>query len=305
MPIPEDLYTLHGDPPRLDGPVLLYSFTGFLDAGSASEGAVEHLLDTLDHRVVATFDQDELVDYRSRRPRMTFAEDRYAEVEDDPLVLREVTDATGTRFLLLAGPEPDLRWNQFVAAVIGLVERLGVRLAASMSGVPFPVPHTRPVRLTAHATDPALITGHSPWVGTVQIPGHVAGLLELRLGQAGHPALGFAAHVPHYLAQVPYPRASVALLDAVSGATGLMLATEALRAAAETTDAEIAAQVARNEENLPIVHALERQYDAFAGSAGRSGVGGLGPLPSGEEIAAQVQDFLAEIEGRSGGDDGS
>src|SRR6185436_3670615 len=108
------------------------------------------------------------------------------------------------------------------------------------------VPHTRPSGVTAHATDPALVAGREPWVGTVQVPGSIGNLLEYRLGQAGHQAMGFAVHVPHYLSQAEYPDAAVALLENVAGATGLSLPTAELREAAQRTREQIDEQVAES-----------------------------------------------------------
>ncbi|MFI5101481.1 MAG: PAC2 family protein, partial [Actinomycetes bacterium] len=144
--------------------------------------------------------------------------------------------------------------------------------------------------------------GRTSWVGALEVPGHVSGLLELRLGRSGHQAMGFAAHVPHYLAGTEYPRAALALLEAVSAATGLLLPLDALREAADRTDAETDAQIAQNPENVKAVTALEQQYDAFVAKSGGvpgSAAGGDGtPIPSGEEIAAQVEQFLAEMDER-------
>jgi predicted ATP-grasp superfamily ATP-dependent carboligase len=295
---PEDLYHLHDEAPELGHPVLLHSFTGFLDAGSAGRLATEHLLATLDARVLATFDTDELLDYRARRPRMTFVEDRFTDMSTADLVLYELTDAEGTPFLLLTGPEPDFQWQRFVAAVHGLVERFGVRLTVGITAIPWPAPHTRPVALTAHATDRSLVGGRTPWVGTVEVPGHVSAVLELKLGEAGHAAMGFAAHVPHYLAQVDYPQASVALLQAVSRATGLALPSDALRLVAERTDEQIRSQLGNGGEYAAAVRALEEQYDAAAGD--RPGIG-VGPdVPTAEEIGDQVEQFLAGLDGDDG-----
>lgn len=305
MRVPEDLYVLHADlpptapPDPRGGPVLLHGFSGFLDAGSAGALAVSHVLATLPHRELATFDADELIDYRARRPRLTFDGDHYAAVESAELVLHEVHDGAGTRFLLLTGPEPDFQWTRFVAAVRGLVERLGVRLTVGMSAIPWAAPHTRPIEITPHATDPSLVTAGPAWVGRIEVPGHVAGLLELRLGQTGHPAMGFAVHVPHYLAQIDYPRAAVTLLEAVSHATGLVLPTEALRLAADTTEGQIATQFAESSEYSAAVRALEEQYDAVAGA--RAGLAAAGPVPTADEIGAQVESFLAELDDRSEG----
>jgi predicted ATP-grasp superfamily ATP-dependent carboligase len=292
------MYQMHGDAPPTDAPVLLHNLTGFLDAGSAGRLAMEQILATLEHRVVATFDIDAMYDYRSRRPRMTFLSDHYDQVDLPELLLHEVRDSDGTRFLVLHGPEPDFAWQRFTDAVVSLVDRLAVSLTVGAHAVPWPAPHTRPVGITAHATDPGLIADRTSWVGALEVPGHIAGLLELRLGETGHPAMGYTAHVPHYLSAVDYPRAAVALLEAVAASTGLSLPIDALRESATRADLEIAAQVSSSDGNAEAVQALEAQYDAFVGQQGLPLLGdGDGSLPSGDEIAAQVEHFLAQRNG--------
>ncbi|GAA1573894.1 PAC2 family protein [Actinomadura kijaniata] len=294
---PEDLYELDADLPELTGPVLLHSIDGFVDAGSVGQLVREHLLDALDHRVIARFDVDSLIDYRARRPTMIYDRDHWASYDAPELVLRLLHDEVGTPFLLLTGPEPDRMWEGFVAAVRSLVDRLNVRLVVGFHGIPMGVPHTRPVGMTSHATRPELIT-RSSWFDKVQVPGSAAALLEYRLGESGHDALGFAVHVPHYLAQTTYPTAAVAALDAVIAATGLVLPSAALREAALTTDAEITEQVSGNEEVEKVVRALEQQYDAFAGAADRESLlAEARDMPTAEELAAQFERFLAEQDG--------
>ena len=302
MPDPQDLYTLHPMPTDLGRPVLLHSLAGFLDAGAAGRLAVEQLLRALDSTPVASFDVDSMYDYRARRPRMTFLSDHYETVELPELELSLLHDVSGTPFLLLHGVEPDFGWQRFTEAVRTLVDRFSVPLTVGMHAVPWPAPHTRPVGLTAHASDPELVAGRTSWVGALEVPGHLAGLLELRLGRSGHRAMGFAAHVPHYLAGTEHPRAALALLEAVSAATGLLLPLDALREAADRTDRETDAQIAQNPENVDAVHALEQQYDAFVAQAGGvpGSTGGTAAqqLPSAEELAAQVEQFLAEMDER-------
>ncbi len=304
MAAPAELYRFEPGEPPGSYPILVHSFWGFLDAGGAGRLAVRHLLDTLDNRVIARFDLDSVLDYRARRPRMVFDADHYAEVDMPELLLHEVRDVTGAAFLVLAGPEPDFRWDAFTSAVIELVDKLDVELVVGLAAVPWPAPHTRPIALTAHGTSRGLIEGHLPWVGTMEVPGSVNGLLELRLGKAGKDAMGFAAHVPHYLSQLDHPRAAVALLEAVSAQTGLVFSLDGLREAAERVDAEVAAQVGQSEENLSQVQALEAQYDALVESrTGASPGVPEGPLPSADEIAAQVEQFLADLD-RGNGDEG-
>jgi len=163
------------------------------------------------------------------------------------------------------------------------------------------VPHTRPLGVTAHGTKPELVVGSRPIVDRLQVPGSVASLLEFRLGEQDRAAVGFAVHVPHYLAQAAYPAAAVALLESVTRATGLSLPDEALREAAQRTDEEIGRQVEASEEITELVQALEQQYDAFVDAAGREGLlaDEMGNMPTAEELGAQFERFLAEQQGRT------
>jgi predicted ATP-grasp superfamily ATP-dependent carboligase len=309
---PRDLYQIHdtgaaatdrpvGADQTPTGPVLLHVLTGFIDAGQAGALARDHLLATLEHRPVATFDVDQLLDYRSRRPPMIFVADHWESYDDPRLVLHEVTDVAGVRFLLLEGAEPDVQWERFVTAVHGLVEAIGVRLTIGVHGIPMGVPHTRPTTVTAHATRSELVAGRDAWVGTVQVPGSVTNLLELRLGQAGHDAMGFAVHVPHYLTQAEYPDAAAVLLENVAAVTDLTLPTAALREAAEGTRAEIDKEVAGSTEVAAVVRALEQQYDELVAARGGDAPGdeqgllaGRRGFPTADELGAELERFLAE-----------
>jgi hypothetical protein len=292
---PNELYELADDLPALNEPVLVQALTGFVDAGSAIQLTREHLLEHLDGRVLATFDLDQLLDYRSRRPTMVFIEDHWESYEEPKLALHLMRDQLGTEFLLLAGPEPDLQWERFIAAVTGLVERLGVKLTIGLNAIPMAVPHTRPVSVTAHATDQRLLGDRESWLQRVQVPASVGNLLEFRLGKAGHDAMGFAAHVPHYLAQATYPAASELLLDSISETTGLALPTGGLREAAKLVRDDVDKQIADDEQASRLVSSLEAQYDAFVRGRENSLLAeDPGPLPTADELGAELERFLAE-----------
>ncbi len=294
-----ELYEVDSDAPQLDGATLLWYFEGFIDAGAAGRLVTEHLLAKLEHKVVASFDVDRLIDYRSRRPIMTFAKDHWERYEKLELVTHLVHDAAGTPFLLLVGPEPDHEWERFAVAVSDMSERLGVGLAVGFHGIPLGVPHTRPLGVTAHATRPELVTGDRPLPNQLQVPGSIAALLEFRFGEAGRDAAGFAVHVPHYLAQAAYPAGAVKLLEAVTGLTGLSVPDDALREAARRTDAEINRQVEASTEVTEVVQALEQQYDAVAEADAQSDLldGNPENMPTAEELGEQFERFLAEQQG--------
>jgi predicted ATP-grasp superfamily ATP-dependent carboligase len=292
MPDPQELYEVVGELPALDRPVLVQAMTGFVDAGSATRLAREQLM-TGDPTLVVRFDIDALLDYRSRRPTMVFVEDHWESYEEPTLAIYQLADAHGVPYLLLTGPEPDLAWERFTVAVTDLVDRMGVRLTVGFNSIPMAVPHTRPTGVTAHASRPDLITGYEPWIQRVQVPGSAGHLLEYRLARSGHDSMGFAVHVPHYLAQTDYPQAAELLLTSLSKATGLMLGTDELRESATSVRAEVDRQIAENPDAVELVESLEAQYDAYT----RGRVGNLlassGPLPTAEELGAELERFLA------------
>jgi len=171
-----------------------------------------------------------------------------------------------------------------------------------MGAVPMAVPHTRPIAVTHHANRPELLSGDSPWRGELQIPSSAQALLELRLGEWGHPAMGFVAHIPHYLAQLDYPRASVELLEQVERAVRLTIDLTELREEAHTRGEEVNNYLASNPEVAEVVQALEQQYDSFARAEqeGSSLLAENEPMPTGEEIGQQFEQFLAGLDSPEG-----
>lgn len=277
------------------GPVLLHALRGFVDAGSTGEIAAEHIVSQLTTTRLATFDVDQLLDYRSKRSLMTFASDRWTAYDEPFLAIDHVRDADGTGFLLLHGTEPDLQWERVIAAVRGLVERFHVSLTVGFHGVPMGVPHTRPLTLTAHGTRAGLTEDYTSFFGTVRVPSSISALLEYRLGEAGHDALGFVVHVPHYLAQSEFTPAAVVALQHVERATGLDLVTGRLAAAAADATIEVERQVAESGEVLAVVKALEEQYDRFASRLGRpSLLAEAAPIPTADELAAEFERYLRQ-----------
>jgi hypothetical protein len=281
------------------GPVLVHSLDGFLDAGNAAALASRALLEQSSGRVVASFDVDAFYDYRARRPPMTFAEDHYEDYDAPRLVVRLNHDSLGTPYLLLTGPEPDTHWEAFALAVRSVVETLKVRLTVSLGAVPMAVPHTRPVMLTNHATSPDLLLTENVWKGQIRVPASAQALLELRLGGWGHRAMGFVAHIPHYVAQFDYPAASAALLESLEVVTGLQWDLADLEAAGEAKMTEIAAQIEDSAEVRDVVTGLEQQYDAFHRPETEGDALPLAEekdLPTGEELGAEFERFLAGLD---------
>jgi proteasome assembly chaperone (PAC2) family protein len=285
--------------------MMLY-LEGFIDAGNAGRLLAEHLLRAFSHETIARFDVDRLIDYRSRRPLMTYDDNRWESYDPPELALHLLRDAAERPFLLLTGPEPDHEWDLFTEAVLAIAARLEAGPAISFLGIPAGMPHTRPLGVIAHATREELMTGYQRLPSRIQVPGSAPALIELRFGEAGRDALGFAVQVPHYLAQAVYPPAALALLGAMATSTSLDLPDTDLREASERTNEAIERQVAESAEVGELVRALEQQYDtvtAEAAEAAENPVSGLlaegEAMPTADELAAQFERFLAENQDRT------
>jgi hypothetical protein len=270
-------------------PVLVHLCDGYMDAGAAGRTVAETMLAELEHEVLVEFDVDQLHDYRSRRPTATFDTDTWTGVQDFVLRIEVVTDLSGHRFLLLHGPEPDTQWNRFIAAVLEVCRELGVETLLTGHGVPVAVPHTRPTLITTHATDRSLATGNPSWIDRIDVPAGISGVLEYRAGEAGLTAIGFVAHVPHYLAQSTFHQAAVAIMRRFAERAALDLPAGVLEELVSTNNASIDAEVMADNDLPALVHALEEQYEKVARVPSEN-------LPSADEIGAAVEAYLAEQE---------
>ena len=278
------------------GPVLVHGLEGFTDAGHAVRLATAHLREVLEAEPLATFAVDQLIDYRSRRPVMTFKDNQFTSYATPKLEIHALRDTAGKVFLLLSGLEPDLSWERFTTAMRLLIDRFGVTRTIGLNAIPMAVPHTRPIGVTAHSSNVELTGDYQKWDGEITIPGSADALLELRLAEHGHPTLGFAVHVPHYLAQSDYPEAAQKMLECLIDNTGLQIPLTALGEAAARVREQVDQQIRGNEEVEGVVSALENQYDAYITAEERrsSLLASSGDLPSGDELGAEFERFLAE-----------
>lgn len=296
-----ELYSLVFPAPALGdstgkGPVLIHGLQGFSDAGHAVKLATEHIRKSNHSELVARFNADEFIDYRSRRPAVTYSFDHFAEYKEPRISLHAVTTAEGNRFLLLSGLEPDMKWDAFSHAVTRLSADLGVRLTIGLGSIPLSVPHTRPTGSSSHSRDLELLTGLNTWPGEFRLPGSADSMLEVKLAEQGFRSMGVTAHVPHYLAQSEYPAAAIRLVEDINHVSGLNLPIAELEQAQQDFQQQLESQVSGNQEVLGMVSHLEQVYDEFIKR--RRGPDSLTPgdrpLPTGEEIGAELEQFLAQ-----------
>jgi len=283
-----ELFEVH-EQRSMQGPVLVVCLEGWVDAGHGAATAVATLLaDPPTHQLV-TFYGDHFIDQRARRPVARIVNGVTTELTWPRTQIRYGQDATGADIVYLVGPEPDFHWGQFVDAVVGLALGWGVRLVVGLGAFPAPAPHTRPVKLaaTAPAASAELVAQVGVVQGELEVPAGVLAALELGFGAVGIDAVSLWARVPHYVAAMPFPEASVALIDGLSAVSGLALDSSALRAVADSSRRQVDELVADNPEHVAMVRKLEESIDASEGNPL-----GIDEVPSGDELAAELERFL-------------
>ena len=268
--------------------VLVCGLESWIDAGFAAARARSTLTEAAALEPVARFDADALVDHQARRPTMHLADGVNTRLTWPVIELSAGTDRQGTRFLFLSGAEPDHRWQRFSGEVVDLVRHAGVELVTALGAYPAPVPHTRPVKVVSTATTRELAdrVGYMP--GELDVPAGINAAIERACADAGVPAVGLWAQVPHYVANFPYPASAVALLEALERLTGLGTDRAALEGAAADARKRLDELVAANPEHTQMVRQLETVYDDQSSNL---------TIPSGDELAAELERFLRNQEG--------
>jgi hypothetical protein len=269
--------------------VLVVALDGWVDAGLAASTAVTALTETIDFEPYAIFDDEELIDLRARRPRLSIIDGVNEALDYSQPVVQIGTDRLGSGIALLSGPEPDFRWRRFSAAVLEMAEVMGVRMLVGFGGFPAGAPHTRPVRLASTASTPQLAAQVGYVDGSVEVPAGVHAELERAFAVAGLPAVGLWARVPHYVSAMPFPPAAVALLDGLAAVSGLVIDTDVLTEAADAARTKVDELIEASNEHAAMVRQLERNVDFLEGTP--TGLSEM-DVPSGDELAAELERYL-------------
>jgi proteasome assembly chaperone (PAC2) family protein len=273
------------DRPELDRPALVMVLKGWIDAGMGADEAAQVLVDRLEHHTIARFDADQLLDWRARRPTMRLEDGINTQLTWEETELSWAKDKAGNDVLLLVGNEPDHAWLAFSEQVVDLAVDLGTRLVIGLGAYPAPAPHTRPPLVAASASSEELTTGLIR--SSIEVPTGVQGMIERRAAIRGLDAIGLWVQVPHYVASMPYPAASLALLETASSVGGLDLPTADLAERAIANRTRLDQLIQQNPEHLSMLQQLEAQADEAVANLQLSGT-------SGDDLAAELERFLRE-----------
>ena len=277
--------------PELNRPVLIAGFTGWNDAAEAASLAVDTLREEWGAERFGAFIGEEFFDYQSVRPQITLVEGVTRVVEWPENVLYATSggvEALGGRdAILVSGPEPNFRWKSFCQAFVDLGREFDASLVVTMGALLADVPHSRPVSVSANAQDPSLVENLKLSASRYEGPTGVTGVLHRYVAESDLPAVSFWASVPHYLPSVPSAPAALELLQTFQTLVGGLLDTSQLERTSEDYQRQVGAAVSQDSDLTSYVQMLEERYDAQADGDPRD-------LPSGDELASELEEFLRE-----------
>jgi hypothetical protein len=275
--------------PTLTSPLLVVMLQGWIDASSAANAAMNRLVKETGATALLSFDPDEFLDFRARRPTMELRQGINTRLDWPSIELMIGSDINGKEVLLLTGHEPDSKWNHFSAVVGELATQLGVRKMIGLGAYPFATPHTRAVNLSCTSPSSDAIAA-LPYVrSSVDVPAGIEAVLEHVLTGRGIPSVGIWAQVPHYATSMPYPPATAALLNAVCDTGGVSLDVSEVRAEAVAHRERLDSLVAANPEHAQLLSQLESAYDVAHQRDEHAA-----DIPSGDELAAQFEAYLRD-----------
>jgi hypothetical protein len=280
--------------PELTDPVMVVMLTGWIDAGGAALAAMAAIEDESDADPIAQFDDDVYIDFRARRPTMELREGLNSVLEWEHITVSTGHDQTGRDLVLLTGPEPDMAWHRFTRVLGELATELGVGQMAHLGAYPFAVPHTRSARVSVSSPSEDVLARVPFLRSSIDVPAGVAAALERDFHERGIPALGIWAQVPHYVSSMSYPAASVALLEGLREATGVVIDATVLRSDVMVQGRRLDALVAGNDEHTKMIEQLEQLYDASDDEVPIEGGGPSLEMRSGDELAAELEEYLRD-----------
>lgn len=280
--------------PELTDPVMIVMLDGWIDAGGAARAAAAAIEQESEASPIAQLDDDVYLDFRARRPTMELREGLNIVLDWERIAISTGHDQTGRDLVLLTGPEPDMAWHRFTRVIGELAVELGVRHMAHLGAYPFAVPHTRSARVSVSSPSQDVLARVSFLRSSIDVPAGAAASLEHDFHERGIPSLGIWAQVPHYVSAMPYPAASVALLEALREATGVVIDAAGLRSDVITQGRRLDALVAGNDEHARMIEQLEQLYDASADGVPVDGGGPSLEMRSGDELAEEFEAYLRD-----------
>ncbi len=268
------------------------AFEGWNDAAEAASGVVSHLGIAWQSTPIAEIDPDDFYDFQVNRPVIEVVAGKTERLvwPTTRLSLARGT-ATGLSrdIVLVHGVEPNMRWRGFTDELISGLRELGVELVILVGALLADSPHTRPVPVTVSGTEQTLLRGVTSEPSDYKGSSGIVGVLQYSLAAADIPTVSLWASVPHYVAQPPSPKVTLALLRSVEDVLDVPLPRADLDEESRAWERGVDELAQQDSDVAEYVRTLEEAKDAADL-----------PEASGDAIAREFERYLR----RRGGDQG-
>ena len=264
--------------PALRRPNLVAAFRGWNDAGGAASLAAGYLRAVTDAERCAVIDSEPFIDYQQTRPTVELVDGDIRRL-DWPET--EVYASEKSDLVVVVGTEPNMRWRAFSGAIAELARRYRVDLVITMGALLADTPHTRPVPVSATASDDELMERFGLARSTYEGPTGIVGVLHDACARAGLRSASLWAATPHYISATPNPQAALALLQRLSEMIGTPPGSSELERAASEYALRVASAISDDPDIAGYVQQLEEAADTA-------------DPPSGDELAADFERYLRE-----------
>lgn len=269
--------------PVLRRPMLLIAFEGIFDAAESATSALRWISDRAEATPMAEIDPDIYFNFQEARPLARIVEDGHRVIDWPKTTIQAVRTSSDRDLVLMTGIEPHLRWNTFSDHVVEVARRSGCEMVVTVGALVAMVPHTRPFGVTASAVHPELVRRLNLSKPSYQGPTNLIGVINERLERSNVPVISLRVAVPHYVSGPPNPKATRALLRRLQQTTGVSTEYEELDSDVSEWLNRVDQAVASDDESQSYVARLERQVDSDEEL-----------LPSGDDLAAELEAFLRD-----------
>lgn len=276
---------LYQSRPELRRPVLICAFEGWSDAAEAATGALSYLERRWDARVFATVEPEEFFDFQAHRPTVRLIDGGIREIVWPQVQFAHASMPGADRdAVLLRGVEPSMRWPTFCQLVLEVIHETGVDTVVTLGALLAGRPHTRPTRVSGTASTPELAQRYGLATPRYEGPTSILGVLMDGARRDGIPAVGLWAWVPHYVQGSPSPKATLGLVQRLATLLDFTMDLSELETQTRNYERRIDEAVKSDPDIAATVRELERIVDAEDEDS----------IPSGEELAAEVERFLRD-----------
>lgn len=274
--------------PHLRAPTMIAAFEGWTDAGGAATSAAAYLSGRWRAREFADIDAEEFYDFTARRPQVRLASDQSREIVWPRNRFLAGSLSSERDVIIMIGTEPHLRWRGFAECVTTVASELGVEAVYTVGAMLADVAHTRPTPVRVSTADPEMARRLGLRRPQYQGPTGIVGILQDAFGHVGIPVGSIMAQVPHYIPGTPSPKATLALVERVSGLLTATVVTEELQQASARYEREVDEAVSHDSDISRYVQELHQRSEE------EDQAESLSDLPSADALAAQLEQFLRE-----------